>query len=742
MDGVDEHYSNFVAIGIAMLFALLLTAPLSSASENSTHSGETIVDGRITGFQSNPSEPYVRQWTMVEDQWFSITLDCNQCEAQVKLDGITTSTTSVLSLQAMSNTTLELTITSSEEEFVSYSLVQNIDENYPTIRPAPSETIELHDVKKCNIILECLNPERGNLYSIGNGEYNESQFLRGILEQGNAEYVPINVSAGDSLELQLMHATADVSFSIFFQNQTSEILTNQTIEQSNTLSANTISNSKYWYFHEDGRVLMKVESDSLNTAWVLKASLFNDEGTNTFIQVHEDLKIVGHFSTSATIEMNDTQKFTLQSALTNSTVRIDQLVSGSWISGEFLSLISGQEKVFYPYPNISAARFIVESEVHWIDILVGEFDDIDSGEEAPSYLPSSVSTENSSWPLMPLQSGQLEGQLTLSIHDTADVYRIEIEGWDESEHLVKIVVEGAHVEVLQLELWSIEQETWIDEDSRTVTLANGKIQTALEMSRGTHFFRISHLDSINHTEHNWGDDVPSVTYFVSSIYTLIDEGNEPYFPPDDNAVKWGTIARFFLGSLFLIPVILFGVQLYRSKKTAENLLLKTEQLAWFKQQMDSGESTPQQSRKSLTRALHAVTMLEWEEANKAWGPSDLEYRTENVALAVWKLDERMAKQQHATPLMVGIHILEGNWDLAALRFDAPVGEAWNIELVEPRFLHRGEEVFLDTMAKGNKTFIMAEITGNASAVDIELNGRMDGEASAARIPSTLTVKEP
>ena len=740
MDGDNGDYSTFVAICLAMLLTLLLTTPLSSASEDSTASNETVSDGRITGFQSDPSETYVREWTMTEGQWFSISLDCSGCEAQVTLDGVTTSTTSVLSLQAMTNTSVELSITSTEQEFVSYSLVQNIDENYPTIRPAPSESLELHEIQRCDNILECLNPNRGNLFSIGYGEYSGSQFLRGILQQDTPEYVPINVSAGDSLELQLMHATADVSFSVYFQNQTSEILKNQSFEQTNALTANVISNSKFWYFPEDGRVLLKLESESMDTAWVLKVSLFNDDA-NTFIQDYEDLKIVGHYSTSATIEMNDTQKFTLHSALTNSTVRIDQLVSGSWISGEFQTLSSEQENVFYPYPNISAARFIVESEVHWIEIHVGTFDDINSGEEAPSYLPSSASTENSSWPLMPLQSGQLEGQLTLSIHDTADVYRIEIEGWDESEHLVKILVEGAHLEVLQLELWSIEQETWVDEDARAVTLANGKIQTVLEMSHGTHFFRISLLDSANHTEHQWGEDVPSVPYFISSIYTLIDEGNEPYFPPDEQAVKWGTIARFFLGSLFLVPVLIFGVQLYLRKKSAENLLLKTEQLAWFKQQMDSGETTPQQSRKSLTKALHAVTMLEWEDANKTWGLNDLEYRTENVAIAVWKLDQRIAKQQEAIPLMVGVHILEGNWDLAALRFDAPVGEAWNIELVEPRFLHRGEEVFLDTMAKGNKTFIMAELSGNARAVDIELNGRMDGEASAARIPTTLSLAE-
>ena len=439
--------------------------------------------------------------------------------------------------------------------------------------------------------------------------------------------------------------------------------------------------------------------------------------------------------------MNDTQKFTLQSIALDSTVRIDQLVSGSWISGEVQELSSERATVFYPYPNISAARFVVESNVHWIVIHVEDFSDIGSGEEAPSYLPSSQSADNSSWPLMPLQSGQIEGQLTLAIHDTADVYRIEIEGWDESEHLVKILVEGSNLELLQLELWSMEQDTWIDEDARTVTLVNGKIQTVLEMSRGTHFFRVSLLDSVNQSNHSWGEEVPHVSYFVSSIYSLMDEGNEPYFPPDENAEKWGVIARFFLGSLFLIPVIFLGIQQYRRKKSAESLLMKTEQLAWFKQQMDSGEITPQQSRKNLTNALHAVTMLEWDEANKAWGSTDLEYRTENVAMAVWKLDHRMAKEPNAIPIMVGVHILEGNWDLAALRFDAPVGEAWKIELVEPRFLHRGEEVFLDTMAKGNKTFIMAELSGDAEVVDIELNGRMDGEASAARIPTTLSLKD-
>jgi len=741
MDGGSGRRMYFLAMSMAMLFGLLLLSPFSMASEETTLVNETITDGRITGFQSDLSQDYLRYWNMSEGEWFSLSLDCNQCEAQVTLDGISTTTTSVLSLQAMNTSSAELLITSPLEEYISYSLIQNIDENYATTRPAPSESLILNEVPMCGEILECLDPNRGNLFGIGYGEFNESRFLRGILQQSNPEYIPIHVSTGDTLELQFAHTTADILLSVYFQNQTSEHLNEQTLEQAHALTANEFSDSKFWHFPEQGRVLLKVESNSPETAWAIKAMLYNDGNANTFIQDHEDMKIVGHFSTTATIEMNDTQKFTLQPIHTDSEVRIDQLVSGSWILGEVQALTSEEQTVFYPYPNISAARFTVESEVHWIEVYTVDFADIDSGEDAPSYLPSSASTENSSWPLMPLQSGQLEGQLTLAIHDTADVYRIEIEGWDKSQHLVKILIEGSNLEVLQLELWSFDQEKWIDEDARTVTLANGKIQTVLEMSHGTHFFRVSLLDSANNTNHSWGEDVPSIPYFVSSIYTLIDEGDEPYFPPDEHAEKWGVIARFFLGSLFLIPVILLGIQQYRSKKSAENLLVKTEQLAWFKQQMDSGEVTPQQSRKNLTKALHAITMLEWEDANKAWGPTDLEYRTENVAMAVWKLDHRMAKEPNALPLMVGVHILEGNWDLAALRFDAPVGGAWKIELVEPRFLHRGEEVFLDTMAKGNKTFIMAELTGNGKTVDIELNGRMDGEPSATRIPTTLALNE-
>ena len=166
---------------------------------------------------------------------------------------------------------------------------------------------------------------------------------------------------------------------------------------------------------------------------------------------------------------------------------------------------------------------------------------------------------------------------------------------------------------------------------------------------------------------------------------------------------------------------------------------KTEQLAWFKQQMDTGEIEPNTLRKTLDKSLQAIAQLDWATACTTWGPTDGEHRTDGIAMAAWVLDQRLAKSENTLPVMVGIHVIEGLWELAALRFDAPEGEAYTIKRVEPRFLHRGEEIFLDTMSEGNITFLTVELSGSATSVDIEMNGRCDGVPSAARMPQSLVM---
>ena len=56
------------------------------------------------------------------------------------------------------------------------------------------------------------------------------------------------------------------------------------------------------------------------------------------------------------------------------------------------------------------------------------------------------------------------------------------------------------------------------------------------------------------------------------------------------------------------------------------------------------------------------------------GEPHLSYRTDNVAIACWNVDSRIAQTPDAWPIVVGVYIIDGNWEIAALKFDSPEGE--------------------------------------------------------------------
>jgi len=179
----------------------------------------------------------------------------------------------------------------------------------------------------------------------------------------------------------------------------------------------------------------------------------------------------------------------------------------------------------------------------------------------------------------------------------------------------------------------------------------------------------------------------------------------------------------------------------QQRRFAQHLATAKQRLAWYTARLDSGETDKKAARTDLSNVLQAVAQLEWQEGLDAWGEQRTEHRTEDVALAVWHADPRLAKTSGSWPLVVGVHVLQGEWELVALRFDAPEGEAFTVGDVEPRFLHQGEEVFLDEMQTGHKAYLLVELNGPAKQVDVELNGRMNGQPVAARLPETVVRPE-
>ena len=175
----------------------------------------------------------------------------------------------------------------------------------------------------------------------------------------------------------------------------------------------------------------------------------------------------------------------------------------------------------------------------------------------------------------------------------------------------------------------------------------------------------------------------------------------------------------------------------KTKREGKRLGAIKERLRILTSLLDEGKESPEQTRKSLVRSLQAVATLPWQSAIASWGEPKHAYTTEGTSLAVWNLDPRLAKTHGNWPIMVGLNTEQDTWEVAAFRFDAPYGQALTVDSVEPRLLHQGEEVFIDTIAKNSTIFFTIDLIGNATQVDVELNGQVEGVPRAMRIPSTL-----
>ena len=457
------------------------------------------------------------------------------------------------------------------------------------------------------------------------------------------------------------------------------------------------------------------------------------------LNLTEGVQVLGHANTTSPFDWSEVEALKLEANGGDVEISVDQLLDGAWVEGALSILQDGDSITVFPYPDVSVGRLhVVNTSVFSLNVNLEGFSDAD-GLEAPSYLPQNLETENASWPVMNL-SEAASGELTLAVHDTTDTYRIVVDGWEDSIHFVQFVVDG-EIDGLELQLWDIDQttsETLATDITRPI---GDQLKIGLQVGRGTHYLQIRFQNASEATPHLWGEDVEPRSYVLQPSYSLIDEGEEPWFPPSDEAVYWGNIARWFMGILFLLPVLYLGVHVQRSRSYAASVAEKKQRLAWYTSRLDSGESNVKQARTDMAKALHAVAQLAWQDGLEAWGPKRLEHRTEDVALAVWSVDERLANREGAWPIVVGVHVINGTWDLAALRFDAPEGEPYEVVHVEPRFLFQGEEVFLDTMGPGHRTYLVVELSGTAAQVDLELNGRMDGEPFAARIPESLVRSE-
>ena len=724
------------AVTIVVLLVLMML-PLGTTQAEDIQT----VEQRITTLSLSLGEAQHLSFEAQQGTSHLIAWDCLECTVYAEGDdhAWTNGTGQTASVEVQNSTSVVVTTESQIAETISIMVVNNLMSSGVTTRPAPGSNTPMTVIGLCVTADDCLDTNAGTLASRISPDEDENYLLSGHGESSVDEYRTFEVSTGDTVEWQWLGSTSDISVQIYQQTDDAEHLFDQTHGLSEGFSEldGSSPRSAYWTATTNGRFVARISTNSAETAWAAHVMHHAAQGQSSLIET--DLAfgttLLGHGGTTALFEWNDVESLHVHAAFEGVQLRLDQFMAGAWVQGTVRALEAGDSWTVYPYPDTTVGRLTIENtSVYALDIITFSFADR-MGIEAPSYLPDSLESNNSSWPLLNLTSVS-SGEFTLAVHDTIDTYRLEVDGWVDSIHYLQFTLDG-DVEGLEVQLWDFDQTTWEVLATDITQPVGDELKIGLQVGRGTHYLQLRFQNASSATPHLWGEEVPAKPYTIQGSYSLVDEGEEPWYPPSDEAVYWGEVARWFMGLLFLIPVIYLGISLRRSKAFAAKVAEKKQRLEWYTARLNSGESSIKEARGDLTKALHAVAQLAWQEGLEAWGPHRVQHRTENIALAVWQVDQRLAQSDDAWPLVVGVHVVEGSWELAALRFDAPEGSAFEVTNVEPRFLSQGEEVFLDAMHEGHRTYLLVELTGEASQVDVELNGRVNNEPFAARIPETV-----
>ena len=587
-----------------------------------------------------------------------------------------------------------------------------VTEDLPNLKPAPADEFFTIDSSICN---------QPYLLSTCEGE-NTS----GDLIDDGADVFAINVSENNMLVLDLVASSSAIDVELFFQNSTEQI----DLEQEISLALNTSINADYNLYipiEQNGRIIVSVTSPHPDTIWSIRTEIYPINQIQNLTNL-DNIVGIGPAPFASDIGGDESLVITTSTTfdgLSEVPIKYRYVYSLStfseWNNATVGDRIHGMDDIEY-------IEFKWDCECMWLSSM-SKFRHFDASWEmdAPGFKPLSATSNNSTYPLIVMDGHTEVGELTLHMGDYQDVLRVETTGWNESIHLVDVIVEG-DIYDLQVTIWNMDQATWDIIDEATATYSMDKISLSLDVGLGTHYIKISHINGIDALDEN----TDSVEWRIRISTAVLDEGEEPWFPPSDAVKDAANIFYWLIGILLILPFIIFYINVKNTKKFAEEFARKKNRLAWLTAKLDEGNYSPS----DLSRALKSVSSLEWEQALEVWGKEEIRHYTTGIDLAVWTLDQRLG-QDGAWPLLIGLRPQECEWSVAALKFEAPEGETWTVSSVEPKLLARADELFLDTIQENSRVFIRVDIQGGADAVDIYLSGMANGEPMAAKPASTL-----
>ena len=732
MESSVHNASRRVLLVLSIL--LLSTIPVASSEEPLN---EFTIDGRLQMIALDVGQSHVQILQLDEEMILSVNVGCGYCEVQLEAGETSITSSTSVTYKATEPLDAKITISSTIAETVSTSFLVAQDKAHPNTRPSPQSGIELVDSKRCSNSFSCLDVSRGNLNTITEGNYSVLGFDAGAVEANADEYYAFEVNSNETVEVMLHHASDSIRFDFYHQTETEEVLLQPFIESVVGTNPSTMEEAVYLKVSNDGRIVVRVSTSDLFSAYALQRTIHNVQRTMTIEDDITQFEQIGHGSSKSAFVLHPTDIVKISPLIQDISAQLSVRINSQWVMMPSVLVSKNTVERIHAYPNTTMAMLTIESSVHWVDIVIETFADGNTSIDAPAYHPPTLNQTD--WPILFAENTDpYSGELTLAALDVRDVYLLSVDGWVDSEHRLNIIVDGASQE-LRARVQELDQESLevLQEFVLTPDLFDSKMDLYITVGPGYHLLELYHANDSILDNQTWSNDLASLDYEIRMTKVTTEIGEEPWFPPSEEAKFWGSAIRWVLGFGMMIPALYLVLSIRKTRLHAERLGAMKQRLRVLTNLLDEGKESPEKTRKTLVRSLQAVATLPWQSAISSWGEPEQSYTTDGTSIAVWNLDPRLAKSMGNWPILLGLNTEKETWEISAFRFDAPYGQALSVERVEPRLLHQGEEVFIDTIHKNTTLFLTVDLSGEATQVDIELNGQVQGTPRAMRIPTAL-----
>lgn len=732
------HFRASMAIVLLLLFTASLPLLQTTSAEHMNQSAWLTKSEYTENFFLNSGDHITLETRIGAQEFASVTVNCDDCNLSLQTNSQTVNSTPSATIYSSTDSFLKITVESSVTQLIEMNQLIGVSESITSARPAPNALFIPASVHYCEAEYSCLGETQNSEFrSVLDHNLNYTGYQSGIATSDSANHFAVGLAEGETLEYNLAYVDSNAELQLFWQNQSNE----QSIASGSFSSGGFLekgTNIDWFTAPEDGRLIFKILTVSPRVVWGIQ-TVIHQEKSYSLDSPMETSRITGHGITTFSSSINHGEAIRFSNIPEDCIVSSSEFIGGNFTTKQLavLDKTSIDGIALWAKPNSVLISVTMECPVIDTSVNIASFFDAESKMEAPSLIPMNYFANNSSYPATSENSTGINSFFITSIGDYSDVYKIEIEAWEDSVHFLKFTVESDYSENLSIRAWGFN-ETGGMLEVQTRNYSNLKLELGIEVPRGTQFFQVFIREDYVQTT-AWGEDGILIPYQIFIDYSEIDEGDEPWFPPSDEAIKWGNNVRWILGFSFLIPFIVLMIVNAKNRFEAEQFASKKDRLAELKILLSSGEIDPIQSLEMIEKAIVKLRMIDWEDSVSSWGKPDADYLTENVQLCVWNLGKAMAKTENAVALMLGIHILKQDWEVAGLRFDAPQDSPFSVTRVNPKAMYHGEEVFLDSLSKNTRLFMLVELIGDGNYVDVELNGTVNKKATACRIPVTIDV---